>query len=84
MIQPRDCAPYRAIKEKVDFSKPSCPKYVSLPVYNSLGMFYISIAVYNVSPFVLVGNLKIYIELSISIALLTTPNDKTICIDSKS
>ncbi|XP_057519588.1 ribonuclease 2-like isoform X2 [Amaranthus tricolor] len=36
-FKPRDCAPYRAIKEKVDFSKPSCPKYVSLPVYNSLG-----------------------------------------------
>ncbi|CAO2818947.1 unnamed protein product [Amaranthus hypochondriacus] len=37
-FEPRECANYGSIKEQVDLSKPSCPNYVSLPVYNSVGL----------------------------------------------
>ncbi|XP_021762756.1 ribonuclease 2-like isoform X1 [Chenopodium quinoa] len=36
-FKPRDCATDIRIKQKVDYSKRSCPKYVSLPTYDSSG-----------------------------------------------
>uniref|UniRef100_A0A803MFN6 Uncharacterized protein n=1 Tax=Chenopodium quinoa TaxID=63459 RepID=A0A803MFN6_CHEQI len=37
-FKPRDCATDIRIKQKVDYSKRSCPKYVSLPTYDSSGL----------------------------------------------
>lgn len=37
-FKPRDCVSGTRTKEQVDSSKSSCPKYVSLPTYDSLGL----------------------------------------------
>lgn len=46
LFQPRDCIIERSPENDNYFSSSSCPKYVSLPVYTSLGKFLLCLRYY--------------------------------------